>query len=165
MCSQYARYFFAALRTGGALIAFNAPAFAAGESEMVDGWARTRSPSGCMTSYFVGPPPTLTLTTDKDGRLELALNGLNMTPEQMGQLSYPAVATVKLNGNAAFTKSTSKPPGRLALDISLQELEALTEPGQITFDINGNGGQQESITYASPGLASAIEFLSECFSK
>jgi hypothetical protein len=148
------------------LIVLAAPVFGASETDLVDGWARTRADTGCSTSYFGGPPPTLSLDINRDGKGTMSLLGLSLpkTMAEMDALNYSAVVTVKLNGKVVFTQNTSRRPGFLRLDVDLNLLRSMTEPGQIQFEFKGDGGQQETIEYASPGLASPIAFLSECVS-
>jgi hypothetical protein len=94
----------------------------------------------------------------------MSLLGLTMpsTMAELDALHYSAIVTVTLNGKAIFSQKTSRNPGFLRLDIDVDRLRAMTEPGEIQFDLKGDGGQHDLIKYASPGLAGAVAFLDEC---
>ena len=132
-------------------------------------WRLTSFGGGhCLAKlYENGTRTSLEVERRSDGRIDLLLAGLrtkNVNEDPSGLLAlYPATVTVSLNGAVRHTAETVKTDGWLEIkNIAVDRLRDLSPAGQLIFDVKGQRGQHETITFASTGLAPAIDFVTKC---
>jgi hypothetical protein len=133
---------------------------------MVGEWRLTTfDPNSCNAlRHSVRPSLNIERNGDKTNLRLMGLHMPSLSEDPKGLLGlYDADLKVSLNGAEVFTTKTLKSTGFLEIGtIGFEKLEALSAPGQLTFDLTGQGGQHETITYDSPGLRPAIDFLKQC---
>lgn len=114
-----------------------------------------------------GTTTSLVIERNTDGHVDLRLQGLRLpklSEDPGGLLSlYPANVAVSLNGEVRYSAETLKTDGVLEIkNIGADRLRDLSPAGQLIFDVKGQRGQHETLTFSSTGLAPAIDFVTKC---
>src|SRR5262245_41754976 len=137
-----------------AMVLAIAPALAQGiESRDKGDWHLTIFEGASCNASRHAIRPSLTIEVAKGGDTALRLMGLQMpaADDPRGLLgAYPAEVKVSHNGAEVFAGKVMKEAGSLEIEkIGFDKLEAIAAPGQIIFELKGDSGQHETISYDS----------------